>query len=91
VFGALADANNVELADTPHYESWLNSDRAPVKGLRYFCLAGTNHPDHETQTRSIADYIDWRDDHRGDRKLRHLTRRELARKAATPVYTVRVA
>ena len=29
-------------------------------------------------------YIDWRNDHRDDPKLRHLTRRELARKAARP-------
>ena len=52
------------------------------KGLRYFCLAGTDHPDHETQTQLIRDYIDWRNAHRDDPKLRHLTRRELARKAA---------
>src|ERR1039457_7227084 len=27
------------------------------EGLRYFCLAGTDHPDHATQTRLITDYI----------------------------------
>jgi transposase len=79
---AWADANNVELAYTPHYASWLNRIEPQFKGLRYFCLAGTDHPDHETQTQLISDYIDWRNDHRDDPKLRHLTRRELARKAA---------
>ena len=83
--------NNVELAYTPHYTSWLNRIEPQFKGLRYFCLAGTDHPDHETQARLIADYIDWRNDHRDDPKLRHLTRRELARKAAAPVNTANVA
>ena len=77
-----AQANNVELAYTPHYASWLNRIEPQFKGLRYFCLAGTDHPDHDTQTHLIAGYIDWRNDHRDDPKLRHLTRRELARKTA---------
>ena len=79
-----AQANNVELAYTPHYASWLNRIEPQFKGLRYFCLAGTDHPDHDTQARLITGYIDWRNDHRDDPKLRHLTRRELARKAAPP-------
>ena len=85
-----AQANNVELAYTPHYASWLNRIEPQFKGLRYFCLAGTDHPDHDTQTRLIAGYINWRNDHRDDPKLRHLTRRELARKAA-PANTANVA
>jgi len=88
---AWAAANNVELAHTPHYASWLNRIEPQFKGLRYFCLAGTDHPDHETQGRLIADYIDWRNEHRDDPKLRHLTRRELARKAAAPINTANVA
>ena len=79
---AWADANNVELAYTPHYASWLNRIEPQFKGLRYFCLDGTDHPDHETQARLISDYIDWRNDHRDNPKLRHLTRRQLVRKAA---------
>jgi len=82
--------NNVELAYTPHYASWLNRIEPQFKGLRYFCLAGTDHPDHETQTRLIFAYIDWRNEHRDDPKLRHLTRRQLARKAA-PLNTANVA
>jgi len=79
---AWADANNVELAYTPHYASWLNRIEPQFKGLRYFCLDGTDHPDHQTQARLISDYIDWRNDHRDNPKLRHLTRRQLVRKAA---------
>lgn len=79
---AWADDNNVELAYTPHYSSWLNRIEPQFKGLRYFCLDGTDHPDHDTQARLIADYIDWRNAHRDDPKLRHLTRRQLTRKAA---------
>jgi hypothetical protein len=45
-----AHANNVEFAYTPHYASWLNRIEPQFKGLHYFCLAGTDHPDHETQT-----------------------------------------
>jgi transposase len=77
-----ADENNVELAYTPHYASWLNRIEPQFKGIRYFCLDGTDHPDHETQERLISDYIDWRNSHRDDPKLRHLTRRQLVRKAA---------
>jgi transposase len=88
---AWAVDNNVELAYTPHYASWLNRIEPQFKGLRYFCLAGTDHPDHETHARLITDYIDWRNAHRDDPKLRHLTRRELARKAAVPADTANVA
>ncbi len=84
---AWAAANNVELGYTPHYASWLNRIEPQFKGLRYFCLAGTDHPDHETQARLIADYIDWRNQHRDDPKLRHLTRREVAHKPTMPVVT----
>ena len=79
---AWADSNNTELAYTPHYASWLNRIEPQFKGLRYFCLDGTDHPDHDTQARLIAGYIDWRNAHRDNPKLRHLTRRTLARKAA---------
>jgi len=79
---AWAAANNAELAYTPHYASWLNRIEPQFKGIRYFCLAGTDHPDHKTQTRLITDYIAWRNTHRDNPKLRHLTRRQLARKAA---------
>ena len=88
---AWAAANNVELAHTPHYASWLNRIEPQFKGLRYFCLSGTDHPDHDTQARLIHAYINWRNDHRDDPKLRHLTRRELARKTATPANTANVA
>jgi hypothetical protein len=83
--------NNVELAYTPHYGSWLNRIEPQFKGLRYFCLAGTDHPDHDTQARLIGDYIQWRNQHRDDPKLRHLTRRELARKATRPATTANTA
>jgi len=52
------------------------------KGLRYFCLDGTDRPDHDSQARLIAGYIDWRNNHRDNPKLRHLARRRLTRTAA---------
>jgi transposase len=88
---AWAANNNVELAYTPHYASWLNRIEPQFKGLRYFCLDGTDHPDHQTQARLIHDYIDWRNTHRDDPKLRHLTRRTLARKAARSLRPANVA
>ena len=81
---AWAASNNVELAYTPHYASWLNRIEPQFKGLRYFCLAGTDHPDHQTQARLITDYIDWRNAHHDNPKLRHLTRRDTTRKATAP-------
>jgi transposase len=87
---AWAAANNAELAYTPHYASWLNRIEPQFKGLRYFCLAGTDHPDHNTQNQLIASYITWRNTHRDNPKLRHLTRRELTRKPA-PADTANVA
>ena len=88
---AWAATNNTELAYTPHYASWLNRIEPQFKGLRYFCLAGTDHPDHDTQNQLIANYIHWRNTNRDNPKLRHLTRRELARKAALPTNTANVA
>ena len=57
---AWAAANNVELAYTPFYASWLNRIEAQFRALRYFTLAGTDHPDHATQARLIRRYIAWR-------------------------------
>lgn len=67
-----AEANNVELAYTPFYGSWLNRIEAQFRALRYFTLAGTDHPDHATQARLIRRYIAWRNSHPSDRRLRHL-------------------
>lgn len=39
-----AVANNVELAYTPCYSSWLNHIEPHFTGLRYFALKGTAHP-----------------------------------------------
>ena len=55
-----AAANNVELAYTPFYASWLNRIEAQFRALRYFTLAGTDQPDHATQARMIRRYIAWR-------------------------------
>ena len=52
--------NNIELAYTPFYASWLNRIEAQFRALRYFALAGTDHPDHATQARLIRRYIAWR-------------------------------
>ena len=79
---AWAETNNAELAYTPFYGSWLNRIEPQFRGLRYFCLDGTDHPDHQTQARLITDYIEWRNAHRDNPKLRHLTRREVAHKPA---------
>lgn len=67
-----AEQNNVELAYTPFYGSWLNRIEAQFRALRYFTLAGTDHPDHATQARLIRRYIAWRNHHPSDRRLRHL-------------------
>jgi transposase len=67
-----ARANNVELAYTPFYGSWLNRIEAQFRALRYFTLAGTDHPDHATQARLIRRYISWRNRHPTDAKLRRL-------------------
>jgi hypothetical protein len=49
--------NNVELADTAVYGLWLNTSEAQFRALRYFRLAGTDHPDHATQASLIHRYI----------------------------------
>jgi len=70
-----AAANNVELAYTPYYASWLNLIEAQFRALRYFTLAGTDHPDHATQARLIRRYIAWRNRHTQDQRLVHLVTR----------------
>jgi transposase len=65
-----AHDNNVELAYTPHYGSWLNRIEAQFKALRYFTLDGTDHPDHATQARLVRRYIAWRNHNADDAKLR---------------------
>ena len=69
---AWATANNVELAYTPFYASWLNRIEAQFRALRYFTLAGTDHPDHATQARLIRRYIAWRNRNTDNPRLRTL-------------------
>jgi transposase len=67
-----AAQNNVELAYTPFYASWLNRIEAQFRALRYFTLAGTDHPDHATQARLIRRYIAWRNNNTDNARLRTL-------------------
>jgi len=67
-----AHEHNIELAYTPFYASWLNRIEAQFRALRYFTLAGTDHPDHATQARLIRRYIAWRNQHTNHPRLRAL-------------------
>jgi transposase len=67
-----AAEHNVELAYTPFYGSWLNRIEAQFRALRYFTLAGTDHPDHATQARLIRRYIAWRNRNTTNPRLRAL-------------------
>jgi transposase len=73
--GEWAAANNVELAYTPHYASWLNRIEAQFRALRYFALDGTDHPSHHEQARMIRRYIAWRNRNAHDKALRELVKR----------------
>jgi len=73
--GEWAKANNVELAYTPFYGSWLNRIEAQFTALRYFALDGTDHPSHEEQGRMIRRYIAWRNRHAQDQALTELVKR----------------
>ena len=61
--GEWAAANNVELAYTPTYSSWLNRIEAQFQGLRYFSLDGTDHGTHAEQASMIRRYIRWQNCH----------------------------
>jgi transposase len=67
--GQWAADHNVELAYSPFYASWLNRIEAQFRALRYFTLAGTDHPDHATQARLIRRYIAWRNRHTDNPRL----------------------
>jgi transposase len=73
--GVWAKANNVELAYTPFYGSWLNRIEAQFTALRYFALDGTDHPSHREQARMIRRYIAWRNRHAHDQALRAVVKR----------------
>ncbi len=70
-----AEANNVELAYTPTYSSWLNRIEAQFQALRYFALDGTDHASHAEQASMIRRYIIWRNRNAHDRALRELVKR----------------
>jgi transposase len=73
--GEWAAANNVELAYTPTYTSWLNRIEAQFQALRYFTLDGTDHGSHEEQASMIRRYIRWRNRHAHDQKLNDVINR----------------
>jgi transposase len=70
-----AAANNVEIAYTPFYGSWLNRIEPQFTALRYFTLNGTDHKSHREQARMIRRYIAWRNRHTTDPKLRKVIKR----------------
>jgi transposase len=70
-----AAANNVELASTPTYSSWLNRIEAQFQALRYFALDGTDHNSHTEQASMIRRYIIWRNRNAHDQALRELVKR----------------
>jgi len=70
-----ATANNVELAYTPTYSSWLNRIEAQFQALRYFALDGTDHGAHAEQASMMRRYIIWRNRHAHDAALRELIKR----------------
>ena len=45
---------------------------AQFRALRYFTLAGTDHPDHVAQARLIRRYIAWRNRNTDNPRLRAL-------------------
>jgi transposase len=73
--GEWAAANNVELAYTPTYSSWLNRIEAQFQALRYFALDGTDHNSHAEQASMIRRYITWRNRNAHDQALRELVNR----------------
>ena len=73
--GDWALANNVELAYTPTYSSWLNRIEAQFQALRYFALDGTDHGSHAEQASMIRRYIIWRNRNAHDKALRELVKR----------------
>ena len=73
--GDWAAANNVEIARTPFYGSWLNRIEPQFTALRYFTLDGTDHTTHREQARMIRRYIAWRNGHVTDPKLRKVIKR----------------
>lgn len=73
--GEWAKANNVELAYTPFYGSWLNRIEAQFTALRYFALDGTDHASHDEQGRMIRRYIAWRNRNAQDKALCALVKR----------------
>jgi transposase len=73
--GDWAGANNVELAYTPHYASWLNRIEAQFTALRYFCIDGTDHPSHQAQASMIRRYIAWRNRNTRDQRLHEIVKR----------------
>ena len=73
--GRWAETNNVELAYTPFYGSWLNRIEAQFTALRYFALDGTDHPSHHEQASMIRRYLIWRNRHATDPTLRKVVRR----------------
>ena len=73
--GTWAAANNVEIAYTPFYGSWLNRIEPQFTALRYFALDGTDHPSHREQASMIRRYIAWRNGHSTDPRLRKVIKR----------------
>ncbi len=73
--GEWAEANNVELAYTPHYSSWLNRIEAQFTALRRFALDNTDHPTHRAQASLIRRYIAWRNHHADDGQLAQIVTR----------------
>ncbi|MGL3804609.1 transposase [Paeniglutamicibacter sp. R2-26] len=83
--GDWAAANNVELAYTPFYSSWLNRFEPQFTALRRFALDGTDHPSHKAPAGIIRRFLTRRNRHATEPKLRKVIRR------ASPIKRAEVA
>lgn len=80
--GRWAAANNVELAYVPFKGPWLNRIEAQFTALRYFAPNGTDYASHAEQASMIRRYINWRNRHTVDPRLRKVIRRvEIVKRA----------
>jgi transposase len=69
------DDNNARLVLLPTYSSWLNRIEGHFAAIRSFVIAGSDHPDHDTIEQELLRYIEWRNQHRHDTKLRKAEKR----------------
>jgi len=61
--------NNIRLALTATYASWMNRIECHFAPAKQFVISNSDYPDHKSIGRAMQDYLRWRNRNAADKRI----------------------